>query len=912
MSRKLGFAIAAIAVLAGLAIWWKSRGSEPVADPVASSAGSGSGSAVRGPRGEGARNGDVDFGRVRIDDDPKGTLRLEGQVIDADDHPVKGATVVLGANPPRTTTTEDDGSFVFDQLVARPYSLSARATTGIAGPITSRLTGKSDPVVLKLRPGAKLTVTVTAGGKPIDATVELRGEDEQRIEAKGGTAVFAQVVPGGYTIAAWAPGMARAFQWIAISGTTEARISLSPGAPVSGRVVDDKGVGVVGASVRYGGASDWSQQASDRLDAAITIEDGKFELPALPAGSFRFTATHEEHAPGTSALVTLDGKNPTTGVAIQLTAGATVRGKVVDAAGQAVASARVRFGVATNPRMMIFEAPRQVYTTADGTFAVKGLPRKLLQAVALHETGASQSVEVDTSGGDVANVRLTIDVTGTIAGVVVDPAGQPVEGAQVSAGPSFADNRTRVDFSQWRLRGFPQELTDASGKFTLTGLSPGSYTISAASTARRSRRGPGVGDGVVAATGDNNVKLILAPEGSVKGKVAFADGSTPGEISVAVGMVGQPFPGGEFLIDGLPPQQYDVNVRGPSFQTRVVSVVVESGKTADLGTITVTKGRAIGGVVTADGKPVPGATVHVGRMVFGNGTSSNARFGPMGQNTKHDTTDASGAFVLSGFPEGDITIVAEHETIGRSRALRLPTVMPGQTELVLALEKFGTLTGVLRQAGKPVEGVFVSCQSTTTPGAIYSVASGPDGGYRFDRLAPDTYKVSATVGNPMVGMRFYSKQVIVPSGGQVAVDLAVEPGTVTIDATITARNGKLGVAQVTLTTGAIVATTYNELGLKLAAAGNGASQLVIVRNGEPARLGDVMPGGYTLCVVPYPAEIKGLAAMGYIERHGDTLDAFCKPVTVAPSPDTQQVQISVELPPVVAEPGAGSGSGSGR
>src|SRR5262249_33157639 len=155
--------------------------------------------------------------------------------------------------------------------------------------------------------------------------------------------------------------------------------------------------------------------------------------------------------------------------------------------------------------------------------------------------------------------------------------------------------------------------------------------------------------------------------------------------------------------------------------------VVESGKAADLGTITVAKGRTIGGTVLADGKPVPGAQVHIGRMVFGNGTSSNAQFGPMGQGTKHDTTDANGAFVLSGFPEGDITIVAEHETIGRSKALRLPTVMPGQTELTLNLEKFGALAGVLRQDGKPIEGVFVSCQSTTTPGALYSVASGPDG-----------------------------------------------------------------------------------------------------------------------------------------------------------------------------------------
>src|SRR5262249_30909551 len=151
-------------------------------------------------------------------------------------------------------------------------------------------------------------------------------------------------------------------------------------------------------------------------------------------------------------------------------------------------------------------------------------------------------------------------------------------------------------------------------------------------------------------------------------------------------------------------------------------------------------------------------------------------------------------FSLSGFSDGDLAIVAEQDAIGRSKALRVPTDMPGQGELVLELQVFGALSGVLRQNAKPVEGVFVTCQSTTTPNAMYSVASGPDGGYRFDKLAPDTYKVSATVGMPMMGMRFYSKQVDVPSGKEVVVDLAVEPGQITLDVNAVPRVGKLGVA----------------------------------------------------------------------------------------------------------------------
>ena len=916
--RKL-LPIGVLLIISAVAVWFlvlRDRGDGGKrAAPVAK----GSASVVAQPKGDKPqRDGNVDMSqRVLVDDDPKGELRLEGQVIDENDKPAGGITVVLSSNPPRTTTSEEDGGFVFDALVGRPYTLAARGAGKIAGPVTALLTSKSDPVVLKLHKGPKLTVSVAGvDGKPIDnATVELRGIDDQQTTTKGGKAVFDSVVPGGYQIAGWASGMARTFQWIQIgNGDADAKLTLTAGAPVSGRVVDERGTGVEGARVRFSGASDWSQQASDRHDAAVSTKDGKFELPAMPAGTFRFVATHESFAPGTSPMITLDGKAPRTDVTITLAAGAIVRGRVVDTQKQGVASARVRIGtVAVNRRAMIFEAPRQAYTNSTGDFEIKGLPRRALSVVALHETGSSQTVDVDTTNGEVKDIVLTLDVTGTISGVVVDPQGQPIEGAQVTAGPSFADNRTQMDFSAFRLRGFPQALSDAGGAWKLVGLAPGQYNVSASRAG--AQRGFFGGEGTTASTGDTNVKIVLPPTGGVKGKVQLADGSTPPFFTISIGMTSQPGNSdGTFLLEGLSPQKYELSVRGPTFQTRALDVTIESSKTADAGTITVEKGRQIAGHVMMDGKPVAGATVYAGRLIFGNGTSSSAQFGPMGQGTKKDTTDAQGTFALSGFPPGDITIVAEHETLGRSRGMRLPTLLPGQTELTLNLEKFSALTGVLRQGGKPAEGVFVSCQSTTIPGAIYSVASGPDGTYRFDRLAPDIYKVSATLGMPMSGMKFYSKQVEVPAGKEVSIDLAVEPGAVTVDVTLKAKNGAVGVANVYLASGNISATTGNELGLKMAAAGPGASQWVIVRRGEPARFVEVVPGNYSICSVPYPAEVRGMAAMTYADRHGDTLLAFCKPINVGAAPETQAATLAVELPPYVADtppPGGGSGSGSG-
>ena len=75
----------------------------------------------------------------------------------------------------------------------------------------------------------------------------------------------------------------------------------------------------------------------------------------------------------------------------------------------------------------------------------------------------------------------------------------------------------------------------------------------------------------------------------------------------------------------------------------------------------------------------------------------------------------------------------------------------------------------------------------------------------------------------------------------------------------------------------IAAQTANDLQLQH---GRGRcrarSQWVIIRSGEPAKFTEIMPGTYSACVVPFPAEVQGMAAMGYVERHGDTLPAFCQ------------------------------------
>ena len=111
------------------------------------------------------------------DDDPKGSLRLEGQVIDEHDAPVAHAMVAIDANPPIIVETSTDGAFAFEGLIRRDYRIEATAGDRYAGPAPLRLGDAPEPVTLRMRKGGTVEVAVSerAGGAAVKgAEVELR------------------------------------------------------------------------------------------------------------------------------------------------------------------------------------------------------------------------------------------------------------------------------------------------------------------------------------------------------------------------------------------------------------------------------------------------------------------------------------------------------------------------------------------------------------------------------------------------------------------------------------------------------------------------------------------------------------------------------------------------------------------
>ncbi len=330
------------------------------------------------------------------DDDPKGTLRLEGQVIDEHDAPVAHAVVAIDSNPAMTVETESDGGFVFEGLIRRDYRIEATAGDRYAGPARLRLGDKPEPVTLRMRKGGTVEVTITErqGGAPVKgAEVELRATLTWKATTNAeGVATLRGVGSGWSPLAVRAKGFSPAAMMLQTSGnadTTErVALSLAHGAALSGRVIDEAKKPVAGARVVATNASEPLPVFDPRRDGVVAGADGSFSIPALSAGTWRITATAGDNAPTTSVPITVDGEHARPGVEIVMSQGAVVRGVVQDSSGKPVAGADVSVVV---QGFVPWRPRRQAFTDSDGKFAIAGLGRRAVDVVAWHDSGASMS-----------------------------------------------------------------------------------------------------------------------------------------------------------------------------------------------------------------------------------------------------------------------------------------------------------------------------------------------------------------------------------------------------------------------------------------------------------------------------------------------------------------------------------------
>ena len=887
MNRKL-IAGAVAGLVAAVAIWFlflRDRGDSPASQPTAArTADVPAAPTPQAPKADTPAEAPAGAApRWSLDIDPAGTLQLEGQVLGPDGAGVGGAKVTLGSVPPRHTTSEQDGSFSFDKLVGRTYDLSAQ-TDALIGGTSYKLTSTSDPVVIRLTEGAAVDVTVQdEAGAPI-ASAEVANGERKATTGPDGKATIKPVRPGWVSIEASASGYAANSTFLTIGSggaTGSATITLKKGFAVSGTVVDEGGKPIAKAKVRVTNSAWWFGDVESA--SAISDDKGAFTITALAAGTHVLSAMDGEHAPSRSTPVTVKDR-AVTGVTITMKEGGTYAGTVVTADGKPVPFATVRIaGKGADAWRAV--PPRQATTDNAGAFELRGLARVPLQARAESDTAASKVTDVDLStNATVRDAKLVLDVTGRITGTVVDETGAPVAEVQVNA---FPDILGGANADSLVLAGMSSTSTDGGGAFVVTGLPTGSYRL----WASRSNGNQGWGQqGVAAKTGDTNVKITLASEGALTGKIALSDGASPKIASVQVGM-GPPTPvqNGEFLIKDLEPGEYDITLRGTDFvETVKVDVKVESNKKTDVGTLVVQRGRRVSGKVIDRNGPVAGAKVRLGEMLF-TSEGSDEQMSQMESlyGVRSAVTDQAGEFSIVGVPTKALTAMADHPTRGRSIGVGVPAGTDDPPPLALQLKGFGSIAGKVTMKGKPQGRVQVSASLQGGGATAVFSETDDDGNFTISKV-PEGQLVVQAMKSQMMTMKSTSVNAIVTAGRQTNVVIDIPVGDITLVVEVKAQpNQQVDAAQVFLFRGTVAVTHAKQLTEGFFQGGAQGMKFWLGKNLPFPDFTELVAGTYSACTIPITGDLSDPKFQGRLQASSEKLKVYCKQIALKESPKTQ-------------------------
>jgi hypothetical protein len=899
MNRKVLVRVVAFGVAASAAVGlWLGRRDEPrpAAEPARSAA-------VAPPPAAPAKAPEppAPAGRAprwSLDVDAEGPLRLEGQVVDQDGHGVGGAEVRLSSVPPRSAKTDDDGTFSFDKLVGRTYGLSATHREQIGGPVRYKLTSTSDPVVIRLGEAAAVIVTVIDDDRRPIKEAEVKLAERTVRTGENGVARLAPIHPGWIEVEVSAGGYASnsGVATVGTAGATaELTVTLHKGYPVSGRVIDETGKPI--ARVRVSGSETLLGEAHES-GGTTTNDRGQFTIAALAPGSHTLRAVDGEHAPARSSPITVSDR-AVTGVEIAMRAGGVLSGTVVDSTRKPVPFATVRVAGASQ---QIWESTaRQATSDQKGAFELRGLSRTLLQIRAESDTAASGVVDVDlTSKPTAAPLELVLDVTGAIAGTVVDDSGAPVPEIQVNAFPDILSGASTKGLV---LAGLSSATTGGGGEFVIRGLPDGSYRVWAA---RQSR---GLGDwgtqSTPAKTGDKDVRIVLASPGSLVGKLVLAgSGDAPKVATVAVGFqMPTPVSDGTFQIKELAPGSHDVTFRGLDFAELIKhDVKIEPGKTTDLGTVSVVRGRKlVGRVVDKTGAPVDGARIKLGAMLM---TSADAaeqtqQLDAM-SGIRTSVSDQDGRFTIVGVPPTATSVMAEHADRGGSLAAAVPEGTQDPPPVTLALRGYGSIVGKVTRKGEPVPSIAVGESSKGGGAQTQFTRTGTDGSYALPKVAEGAHIINV-MQPALMSMKSTSVTVQVTAGKQTVANVDIPVGEITATVQVKALpDNKVDAAQIFLFAGTVNVSNGRQLVDGIFQSAVQGTKFWLGADKPAPDFPELVPGTYSICALPITGDLNDMQFQQRLQQNLHLLKVYCKAARVTPTPAAQS--FTAELPAMVALP----------
>ena len=519
---------------------------------------------------------------------------------------------------------------------------------------------------------AALVVVATAGWW------WTRGRDRGR-EREDGARGAAAEAHGGRLRAPRPPLPQRAWQHLDLDARRVAGTVTYRGAPVAG------------ATVRL--EPDAELRGAVAPDEQVTGADGRFDFGPRVAAGTRVSATAEGRAP---AGVAIDLRDPSLAPPpdqLVLALGdcdRTAEGGVHDAGGP-IAGATVR---ATSGAAIAVAS-----TDASGAYRMC-VGAGSLSMSALADGYAIAVVRVEGGRRVQQDFELVPEVV--LGGVVLDEADRAVAGALVSAQPSGDE------------LGFMREdgahaTTGDDGRFTIAGVAPGRYALSARAAGRATAQ-PLDAIARVGEPSDDTV-LRLAARVVLRGRV-LADGKPVAGVSVSArerrsspdldfDVRGRSPDAvtrsdGSFTLDGVAAGPVELRVEAHEIlePTSIVAALPETEVT-----LVVTPQASISGRVVRQGAPAAGADVSARATERRRGWGGGAEAG------------ADGSFTIRGLEPGTYEVGAQLTT-AFARGVPVAVTKGQRVEgVTIELDLAGEVSGVVvDQRGSPVAGAFVNLE----------------------------------------------------------------------------------------------------------------------------------------------------------------------------------------------------------
>lgn len=558
-------------------------------------------------------------------------------------------------------------------------------------------------------------------------------------------------------------------RWSTPLCTPTGTVTLPDGAPAAGAVVALQ-------------AEPLSRQVAtvpiDEPDT-VTGPDGKFQLPAVAAGTWRLVAASVRYRAASRDVVLSDAADCKQ-LDIKLgPAGQPVTGHVFDVSGGPIKGALVIGRATVGPPTTTALAT----TNEDGRYELAVAPGDYTMAVrhpqyvgierGLAVRGATTFDAVLTPGGEVRGVVLTRDKREPVAGARVTIRGGRASGA---------------------MGGLVREVvSDDDGRFVVPGLGSGRAWVAAVGPNHASREPLELALGIAESRAE--IEVLVDPARRIRGIVArdgkpvsdalvFAilDSGSPeadqrmavladaeaGMLSIAVDN------DGVFELWGLAPAKYQLTANAPQTVGSEAVMVDVTARDADGVELTLGRGAVIRGRVE------PPQVAHVS-LTEVSSLEASERWVAQSE----VITDATGQFELRGAETGEVTVYARTDDglIGES-LVEVPE--RGVDGVVVKLASQGVVVAgrVVDTNGRPVAGASIS---------DWGVVSSSDGTFRAASVMPGTYELSVAVDEDslsIISPKVTDSTIEVPATGISDLAITVEPSDRTMRGVVVTADGK--------------------------------------------------------------------------------------------------------------------------